>query len=237
MVHYYKNFKSLLNLKMGPLDVSLPLPLTISAMLRLPRQQALKALRSPLHNTLHYPVRGPLRDPLRSSLLNRFRSPLLIRHAHTESVPFSGPPSYATINRRFSSEPNPIDFFAKKKAKEAIERGQFIDIHDIGGVDPKDYDVLITDISDNKLRTEIAELLGVPYLQKATEDEANKKIETATGMTYATGIAGGTKFRTVFPCVVSFEDNARWVFFIVDTGAPLTYLSTHVSASAYGGNT
>ena len=174
-------------------------------MLRLPRQQALKALRSPLHNTLHYPVRGPVRDPLRSSLLKHFRNPLLIRHAHTKPVPLSGPPSYATINRRFSSEPNPIDFFAENKAKEAIERGEFVDIHNIGGVGPKDYDVLnydvlttdmnlqkatkdeankkiefatdnydlisdMSDMSDNKLRTEIAELLGIPYLQKATKE-------------------------------------------------------------------
>ena len=201
-------------------------------MLRLPRQQALKALRSPLHNTLHYPVRGPLRDSLRGSFLNHFRNPLLICHAHTKPVPFSGPPSYATINRRFSSEPNPIDFFAEKKAKEAIERGEFTDIHDIGGVD---HDVIITDMSDytsdNMLRTEIAELLGAPYLQKATKDEANKKIEIATGIIY------GTKFRMVFPLVVSFKDNARWVFFIVHTGAPLTYLSTHVSASTYRENT
>jgi len=133
-------------------------------MLGLPRQQALKALRSPLHNTLHYPVRDPLRDPLRSSIFSHFRNPLLIRHAHTKPVPFSGPPSYATINRRFSSEPNPIHFFADKKANEAIERGQFIDIHAIVPMDPEDYDVLMTDMSDNKLRTEIAELLGVPYL-------------------------------------------------------------------------
>jgi len=178
-------------------------------MLRLPRQQALKALRSPLHNTL------------------------LIRHVHTKPVPFSGPPSYATINRRFSSEPNPIHFFTEKKAKEAIERGEFIDIHDIGGVDPEDHDVIITDMSDytsdNMLRTDIAELLGIPYLQKATKDEANKKIEIA-------GIIYGTKFRMVFPCVVSFEDNARWVFFIVHTGAPLTYLSTHVNTSIYKEN-
>ena len=206
-------------------------------MLRYPRQQALKALHSPLHNTLHYPVRGPLRDPLRSSLPNHFRNPLLIRHAHTKPVPFSGPPSYATINQRFSSEPNPIRFFAEKKANEAIERGEFIDIHDIGGVDPEDYDVLITDMSDNKLRTEIAELLGVPYLQEATKDEANKKIEIATGMTYTTSITDGAKSRMVFPCVVSFKDNARWVFFIVDTSAPLTYLSAHVSASTYRENT
>ena len=204
-------------------------------MLRLPRQQALKAIRSPLHNTLHYPLRGPLRDPLRSSLLNHFRNPLLIRHSHTKPAPFSGPTSYETISRRFSSEPNPISFFADKKAKEAIERGEFIDIHDIGGVDPEDHGVINTDMSDYTtdymLQTEIAELLGVPYLQKATKDEANKKIEIATGIIY------GTKFRMVFPYVVSFEDNARWVFFILHTGAPLTYLSTHVSASTYRENT
>ena len=126
-------------------------------------------------------------------------------------------------------------FFADKKAKEAIERGEFIDIHDIGGVDPEDHGVIITDMSDYTtnymLQTEIAELLGVPYLQKATKDEANKKIEIATGIIY------GTKFRMVFPYVVSFEDNARWVFFILHTGAPLTYLSTHVSASTYRENT
>ena len=32
------------------------------------------------------------------------------------------------------SKPN----FAQKEAKEAIERGEFVDIHEIGGVDPKD---------------------------------------------------------------------------------------------------
>ena len=196
-------------------------------MLSFPRQQALKVLRSPLRNTLHHLVRGPLRDPLSNPLLNHFRNPLFTRHVHTGPAPFSGPPSYATIIRRFSSEPNPTDFFAEKKAKEAIERGEFIDIHDIGGVDPNDYDVLITDMSDNTLRTEISELLGVPYLKKATKDEANKKIELSTAITY------GTMYRMVFPCVVSSKDNARWVFFVVDTGAPLTYLSTRVSASTY----
>jgi hypothetical protein len=45
--------------------------------------------------------------------------------------------------------PNPISFFRQKAAKEAIERGQFVDIHDIGGVDPKDYDVLLSDMNNN----------------------------------------------------------------------------------------
>jgi hypothetical protein len=41
----------------------------------------------------------------------------------------------------------------------------------------------------------------------------------------------------MFPCVVSVKDRAHWVFFIVDPGAPLTYLSAQVSAPTYKVNT
>lgn len=95
-------------------------------MLRLPNQRVLKALCSPLRN-LHK------------------------RYVHNEHAPFSGHPNYATIAWRFTSQPNPLDYFASEKAKEAKERGEFINIHDIGGVDPKDFDVLITDMDDNSL--------------------------------------------------------------------------------------
>jgi len=59
----------------------------------------------------------------------------------------------------------------------AKDRGQFTDIHDIGGTDPKDYDVLITDIQRETLEKKIAEELGIPYLSKATESDAKKVIE------------------------------------------------------------
>ena len=42
--------------------------------------------------------------------------------------------------------------------KEAVERGEFVDIHDIGGVDPKIFD-LITDITDNTVTSEIGSRL------------------------------------------------------------------------------
>ncbi|KAF2182315.1 hypothetical protein K469DRAFT_752136 [Zopfia rhizophila CBS 207.26] len=218
-------------------------------MLGLPSQQVLKALRhpllrNPLRSPLRHPLRSPLRHPLRSPLrhplrsrlrhplrhpllrnplrsplldplLDPLRNPLHARPAHTEQAPFSGPPSHATIARRFSSQPNPLTF-TEKRTKD---RGEFIDIHDIGGVEPEDYDVLITDIDNNTLRSEVAELIGIPYLKKATKEEANNVVEIGHGITY------GRKFRIIFPCVVSFEDKAHWVFFIVDTGAPLTYLS------------
>ena len=178
------------------------------AMLKLLSRQALKALRNPFRNPLPNPLYGPLQT----------------RHLHTELAPFSGPPSYATLARRFSaSSPSPIGFFRRKAEQEAIERGEFVDIHDIAGVDPKDYDVLITDIDNDTLHSEISKLLGIPYLKEATKDEADMMPTKLHGFTY------GQTFRMIFPCILGCEDQARWVFFVMDSAAPLTYISTQVS--------
>ena len=179
-----------------PSEYSLVLP-TFN-MLRLPSQEALKALRRPLRN--------PLPTPLRSFVQTR--------HVYTAPAPFSGPPSYATLARCFSSEANPLTFFAKKKSKEAAERGKFIDIHDVGDVDSKDFVALITDVNDNILRSDVAELAGIPYLKEATKDEANKVVEIGTGFVY--------NLRLIFPCVVGFEDKAHWVFFVRSRGVFLS---------------
>jgi len=98
-----------------------------------------------------------------------------------------------------------------------------VDNHDIGGTDPEDYDVLITDIDDEKLRTEIAEIVGIPYHAKATTEDANKVVEIGDCYIY------GRKFRTIFPAVVTNGSGAHWVFFIVNPGALLTYLSAQTS--------
>ena len=182
-------------------------------MLKLLSRQALNALRNP--------SRGPLPNPL--------RGPLQTRHLHdAPAPPFSGPPSYATIAQRFSAlSPDPISFFRQKAVKEAIECGRFVDIHDIGGVDPKDYDVLLSDMDNNTLHSEISKLVGIPYLEEATKDEADKVIEEINGFLY------GPKHHLILPCVLSIEDKARWVFFIVDPGSPLTYISTQVSVHPY----
>jgi hypothetical protein len=178
------------------------------AMLRLLSRQALKALRNPFRTPLSNPLCGPLQT----------------RHLYTELAPFSGPPSYATLAQRFSaSSPSPIGFFLQKAAKEAIERGEFVDIHNIGGVDPKDYDVLITDIDNDTLHSEISKLVDIPYLKEATKDEADTMPTKLHSFTY------GKMFRMIFPCILGYKDQARWVFFIMDTSAPLTYISTQVS--------
>jgi hypothetical protein len=41
-------------------------------------------------------------------------------------------------------------------------------------VDPKDYDVLLSDTDNDTLRSEISKLMGIPYLEEATKDEADK---------------------------------------------------------------
>ena len=62
----------------------------------------------------------------------------------------------------------------------------------------------------------------VPYLWQATETDAKEVTKIGQGYTH------GTTARPIVPLVVSRKDKARWVFFIVDTGGPLTYLSAQV---------
>jgi len=186
------------------------------AMLKLLSRQLPKALRNPFRSLLPAPLCGPLQS----------------RHLHIEPVPFSGPPSYASLARRSSPwSPNPIHFFAQKKAKEAIERGEFVDVHDIAGVDPKDYDVLITDMDNDTLHSDISKLLNIPYLKEATKDETAEVAKEIHGFMY------GQKLGMIFPCVVSIRDQARWVFFIVNPRSPLTFISSHVSVHHHRTNT
>lgn len=63
------------------------------------------------------------------------------RHIHSLQVPYSGHLSYNTIHRRLSPGVNLRTYFTEKRQQEARERREFIDIHDIGGVDPEDFDV------------------------------------------------------------------------------------------------
>jgi hypothetical protein len=171
-------------------------------------------------------LRSPLRSSLRCSL--RYSSCPDSRHIHNGQTPFCGPPSYETVARRFSSShPNPQAYFLHKRQQEAKERGEFVDIHDIGGENPNDYDILLCDLTDKKLRTEVAKITGIEYHAKASDTDANKVVEIGHGYIY------GRKFRTIFPCVVSRAEKAHWVFFVVDSGAPLTYLSAQVGAPTH----
>lgn len=136
-------------------------------------------------------------------------------------VPRPGPPGYDTVHQRLSSLPDPRAFFIGQRNEEAQSRGEYIDIHDISK-NPKDYDVLISDIDHKVLGTTISKDLGIPYLSKATEADAQQVVEVGEGYIH------GSTFRAIAPFVVCYKGEARWVFFIVDSGAPMTYLSNQV---------
>lgn len=116
---------------------------------------------------------------------------------------YNSPPSYDMITRRFSPQ---VDSKAYINRKETKECGQYVDLHDIGGVDPMDYDVLISDINHEKLRGEISDIVGIKYHAEATKEDANKVVETGDCYIY------GRKFRTIFPAVVDDGSQAYWVF-------------------------
>lgn len=82
---------------------------------------------------------------------------------------------------------------------------------------PLEYDVLLTDIKSETLHTKISESCKLHYL-------------AITNTTYSNAVVGilyGDGYRFIIPLAVSFEKSAdaRTVYFIVDTGAPGTYLS------------
>lgn len=153
------------------------------------------------------------------------------RGIHSMQAPYSGPPSYETIARRFSSPVDPQTYFNRKHEQEAIERGELEDFHDLARPDPTDYDILITDVDYSKLRHEISEVVGIPYLSLASKEEAGKIINIGDGFIYGKRALYGGKPRTIFPGVISqcISGKAYWVFFLVNTASPLTYLSAQVN--------
>ena len=68
---------------------------------------------------------------------------------------------------------------------------------------------------------------SIDYLAKATEDGAKREVDAINGYLYGEGR------RAMVPCVVSNGNKAYWVHFLVDTGAPVTFLSEKVNAPTY----
>ena len=110
------------------------------------------------------------------------------------------------------------------------DSSQYIDIHDlrdISDIGLDNYDVLISDIDEKVLRNEVSRLFGIDYLAKATEDDAKRDINAVNGYLY------GQARRLIVPFVVRNGDESYWVHFIVDIGAPVSFLSEKVHAPTY----
>jgi hypothetical protein len=105
-------------------------------------------------------------------------------------------PSYITLAQYFSLEPNPVIFFAQKQEKKDIKNGNFVDIYDIGGVSPKDYNILITDINNDILDSKISKFIGILYLKEVKGNEADNMPYKLTSFIY------GDKFHLILLCLI-----------------------------------
>ncbi|CUS14156.1 unnamed protein product [Tuber aestivum] len=136
-----------------------------------------------------------------------------------------GPCTSGNITRFFSA--SQVDVPATcthNPASEAKRVEEFVDIHDIGGFNPKDFDVLISDIGVNQLKHKIADIAGISYHQPASEQEANAVVRVGNCFIY------GRNLRVMFPAAVTGRfGKAFWIVFLVDTGSPKTYLSAEAS--------
>jgi hypothetical protein len=147
-------------------------------------------------------------------------------HIHSvHDAPYTGRLGYETVARRFSAESDPVAFFARKRRQKSLERGQYVEVHDIG-MDSHDYDVLMTDVKHETLETTIIEELGIGYryLSKPHQTDVDKVVLDDDGHTH------GQIYGPIIPLVVTNLNKSHRVF-IIDSEAPLTCLSAQVSAS------
>lgn len=80
---------------------------------------------------------------------------------------------------------------------------------------PKQYDILLLDLCSRDLH-ELGTKLNLTYLGDASEEHIGKEIS---------GNLWGPNHRALIPLVVRRKGYRKLVFFLIDTGAPSTYLS------------
>ena len=145
----------------------------------------------------------------------------------SKKLPYSGLPNCEMIARRFSSsQTDPPAYFARNLKQEKLQRGEFTDIHDITpeeAIYPYEYDVLLSDVTHDTLKQTISDEIGIAYISEATGD-AKQPVSVCDGYIY------GPNRRPIVPLVVSYQEQSRWVFFLIDSSSPWTFLSSQVSS-------
>ena len=86
---------------------------------------------------------------------------------------------------------------------------------------PNNLDIMLTDVHEKDLHSAIAKKLKITYL-----GEADRKSEKELN-----GILWGMYDRVMVPIIMEFKGKRKYVFFLVDTGSPKTFVSEHVFRS------
>ena len=87
--------------------------------------------------------------------------------------------------------------------------------------DPRNFDILLTDIDSKDLHENISKQLNVKYLSDAP-NELNGDI---------VGIVYGFNLRLFCATTVKIKNKVKMVIFLVDTGSPTTFISENVLRS------
>lgn len=93
-----------------------------------------------------------------------------------------------------------------KCQQETQDHGAYKDFH--GGIDPANYDILIADVDNEKLRGDVAKIMVY-----RTVWEGLRKYSTGWSK-----LVTARKLRTIFSAVVAYNSLGHWVFFIVGMG-------------------
>lgn len=80
------------------------------------------------------------------------------------------------------------------------------------------------------METEISGIFGIEYLARATEDDAERKVDELYGYLCT------WRRRLIVPCVISNGKMSYWVHCVVIPGTDGNYLSKKVNAPTYAEN-
>ncbi|KAF9345620.1 hypothetical protein BGX26_002938 [Mortierella sp. AD094] len=83
-------------------------------------------------------------------------------------------------------------------------------------LDMRLFDLLLTDVADDDLRRDISTQLGVNYLSESTPEQEKMKLNR--------GVVWGPNNRLFVPLSVALDAVPINTHFLIDTGAPVTYL-------------
>lgn len=156
--------------------------------------------------------------------IRRLKPPPPNGTAATLQAPCPEQPSPETTTQHLSRPANQVAYCCESGQQEASQCCESIDTADTApevGLYPEEYDITIPDISHETLQHRVSEKLGIDYLSEAF-DEAKKPVSMCNGYIF------GRNKRPMVALVVSHGGEYRWVFFVVDTGSPWTYVSRQV---------
>lgn len=128
--------------------------------------------------------------------------------------------------RRFLVGPSPYRYYKNKWADEGVFGQNFPFCPD----ETKNYKYDVNlDMTEETMRTYVAELVGIPYLTKASPEESQMTLDVGVAICFWQTYRIQEKI--IIPCVIRqmCKPQGYWAFFVIDPLCPDSYVSPAVS--------